>query len=326
MRDDPFAIVTPPPGVQPAPVLVHVPHAGTAIPPADRAPFTLPAADLARELARSTDHATDRLWLPARELGATLLVDRVSRLVCDVERFVDDRDEAWNAARGRGAVYTRTEDGRPLRPGLAEAQRRDLLARFHAPWHAALADLADAMLARWDVCWLVDAHSFPHEPLGCEIDPVPGARPQIDLGWDDQHTPPEVRGPLVALWRSHGFTVTEQRPFAGSMVPARHLGRDLRLRTVMVEIDRAVYLDEPALLDTAPAQVEAALAAEGPGLAEGPGAGMADAPGHPGAVGPQLLDPTAHLRPGGVTRLAAGITEMVRWLAMRPADAAPHDP
>ncbi len=330
--------VTPPPGdVVPVPVLVHVPHAGTAIPPWVRPQFTAPLAGLARDLARSTDHAVDRLWQPAVAAGATMITAHVSRLVCDVERFADDTAESWNALHGRAAISTRTEDGAPLRGEVTPRER--LLAHYHAPWHEMVADLVDDLIARHGVCWIIDAHSFPAEPMGCEQDPDPAARMDIDLGWDEHHTPASVRAPLADLWRTAGFTVTEQRPFGGSLVPLRHHRTEPRVHSVMVEINRAVYLDEPRLLADAERAVEAALALEGPGLAEGPGAGAfggADASAGAGAsagadaatappIGPQLLDAGAFLDDAGVARLADPIREMVRWLAAAERSSPEHD-
>ena len=225
------------------PVIIHVPHAGVRI-PAD-AGITAPAEVVARDQARTVDHATDALWRPAIDLGATLLVTDVSRLACDMERFADDAAEPHAAARGRGVVYTRTADGAPLRPEpLDPALRRRLIARYHAVWHARLANEADRLLDEHGRCWIVDAHSFPTEPLGCEPRPD-DPRPDICLGFDPRFTPDWSREPLVALWRERGFDTAVDTPFAGALVPARHhAAGDTRVRSVMVEVRRDRYLHD----------------------------------------------------------------------------------
>ena len=93
------------------PIVGHVPHAATAIPPGVRAGILLDDAALEAELLRMTDRHTDRLFAWIRDLGGTLVVNRVSRLVVDPERFPDDDAEPM-AAVGQGAVYTRTSCGR----------------------------------------------------------------------------------------------------------------------------------------------------------------------------------------------------------------------
>src|SRR5215471_4691378 len=69
------------------------------------------------ELLRMTDAFTDDLFGPT-PFEAARIVFRVSRLVCDVERFPDDADE-----QGMGAVYVKTADGRPLRAHLKPNKR-----------------------------------------------------------------------------------------------------------------------------------------------------------------------------------------------------------
>ena len=61
-----------------------------------------------------TDHHTDALFACVLERGGVALVNRLSRLVVDPERFPDDNQESM-ATVGMGAVYARTHDGRPLR-------------------------------------------------------------------------------------------------------------------------------------------------------------------------------------------------------------------
>ena len=79
-----------------------------------------------------TDRYTPELVARSVELGGTVLVNRVSRLVVDPERFPDDADEPM-ARVGMGAVYTRTHDGRPLRSADADERTR-LLAAYFEPY------------------------------------------------------------------------------------------------------------------------------------------------------------------------------------------------
>lgn len=67
-----------------SPLIVHVPHAGTWIPTAERRDILLDDRQLAVELALMTDWHTDRLALDAlvkSGVGATVFVNRASRLL-----------------------------------------------------------------------------------------------------------------------------------------------------------------------------------------------------------------------------------------------------
>ena len=222
------------------PVVVHVPHSATHVPADVRADIELDDAALADELRRLTDHGTDRFTLGAPSLGATVLVNRCSRLVVDPERFLDPEAEEMEAV-GMGAVYTATSDGSVLRR-LSVAQRATLLSRFFVPYHAALTGLVTDQLDRWGRCAIVDVHSYPSEALPYERH-GDRDRPELCVGTDPVHTPTWLREVVVDVAAAHGLGRGFDGPFTGTFVPTLHLG-DARVVSVMLEIRRDTYLDE----------------------------------------------------------------------------------
>jgi N-formylglutamate amidohydrolase len=227
--------------VSPVPVVAHVPHAGTWIPPEVRAGILLDDAQLAHELLVMTDHHTDVLfgWLVG--LGATALVNRWSRLVVDPERFEEAAAEPMERV-GQGAVYHRTSDGRPLRE-LDEGRRGWLIDEVYRPWHRQLARLVDEALGSFGDCLVLDCHSFATHPLPSEADRSPG-RPDVCVGTDAFHTPRGLAEALEAALRSEGLSVRRDSPFDGALVPADRYRRDRRVRAVMLEVRRGIYCDE----------------------------------------------------------------------------------
>jgi N-formylglutamate amidohydrolase len=225
----------------PAPIVGHVPHASTAIPPDERARLLVDDASLALELRRMTDAHTDRLYGWIRELGGTLVVNRVSRLVVDPERFPDDGAEPM-AAVGQGAVYLRTSGGTRLRePDAVERQR--LLDRWFVPYHRALERVVADGLERFGSCLVIDGHSFATVPLPSEAD-QDRDRPDVCLGTDPFHTPVPLVTALAAGLRREGFRVAVDRPFSGALVPLRWYRADPRVAAVMLEVRRGCYMDE----------------------------------------------------------------------------------
>jgi N-formylglutamate amidohydrolase len=194
-----------------------------------------------RELLRLTDRYTDELF----ELDpaiATSVVFGVSRLVVDPERFTDEAMEPM-AAHGMGAVYTATTDGAPLRARLDTSERAELLARFYEPHHAALEAATRAALDATGRCLIVDAHSFPDNPLGTDLDQGP-ERPEICIGTDPFHTPDPLATAAVNAFQARGLGVAVNRPYAGALVPGPWYRRDKRVSAVMIEINRRLYMDE----------------------------------------------------------------------------------
>ena len=218
-----------------------MPHAATIIPAGERSGILIDDAALAAELLRLTDTHTDRLCAWIRDLGGTLFVNRVSRLVVDPERFPHDTVEPM-AGVGQGAVYTLTTDGEPLR-AIDPEERSRLMARWYEPYHAALEGLVAATLDAFGTCLVIDAHSFATVPLPSEGDQDPD-RPDVCLGTDPFHTPRALAAGLAAALGEEGFRVAVDRPFSGSLVPLRWYGTDRRVTSIMLEVRRGIYMDE----------------------------------------------------------------------------------
>ncbi len=235
----PFEVLGPTAAARP--IVGHVPHAATTIPARERRGIHLDDAALAAELLRLTDAHTDRLYGWIRDLGGTLFVNRVSRLVVDPERFPDDAAEPM-ARVGQGAVYTLTTDGEPLRATDPEERSR-LMTRWYQPYHAALEGLVAATLDAFGTCMVLDAHSFATLPLPSEPDQDPD-RPDVCLGTDPFHTPRTLVAELAAALREAGFRVAVDRPFSGSLVPLRWYGTDRRVTSILLEVRRGTYVDE----------------------------------------------------------------------------------
>ena len=166
----------------------------------------------------------------------------VSRLVVDTERFEDDALEVM-AARGMGVVYEVTHDLKPLRRKVSKEERELLLERWYRPHHQILTERVDRILERWGRALVIDALSFPSEALPYEDDAF-APRPEICIGTDGFHTPPEAAAAFTEVFARAGWDTGLNSPFAGALVPMKHYGRDRRVSAVRIETRRDVYADE----------------------------------------------------------------------------------
>ena len=105
-----YEVIYPTASIDGKPTLVHIPHSSTCVPEEYRDQICLDDAGLDTELLAMTDRFTDQLFGQASNYGATLFVNRISRLVMDPERFPGDQDEPMSA-KGMGDIYTRTSVG-----------------------------------------------------------------------------------------------------------------------------------------------------------------------------------------------------------------------
>ncbi len=235
--------------------VLHLPHDAPDIPADVREQFLLDDRELGREVLGMTDHHTADLF-GARHAAGRVTRAPVSRLVVDVERFEDDAQEPM-AVAGMGAVYTHTSSGRLLRRPLGPSEREALLERWYRPHHRRLEQLVEDALRQHGRAVVLDAHSFPSKPLPYER-AASADRPEICIGTDPFHTPAGLRAALVSAFAALGFRVSVDTPFSGALVPARYYRRDPRVQSVMVEVNRRLYLDEATGL---PAEDFAAVAA-----------------------------------------------------------------
>ena len=222
-------------------VVIHIPHASMEIPMPERSAFAVSSDELDAEMLRMTDRYTDDLF-DARDRMISTIVFPWSRLLVDPERFRDDAQEPM-AARGMGAVYTRTSQGEILRgePSLDERER--LLRTYYDPHHAEFEKVVAAVLERDDHCLIVDAHSFPSVALPCDLDQSPN-RPEICIGTDVFHTPEWLGRAAAGMFWDEGWETEINRPYAGAIAPMRWYGRDPRVASLMIEVNRSTYMDE----------------------------------------------------------------------------------
>jgi len=223
-------------------VVLHVPHDSTWIPDEVRQQFLVSDTELAGELLRMTDHFTHDLFA-SEPGGAAVVRAKVSRLVVDVERFADDFCEPM-AERGMGAIYRVTSALTPLRGEVSEEQRAALMQSWYHPHHQQFENAVDFALDRHGHCLIIDCHSFPSQSLPYERTRAEAARPDICIGTDDFHTSTRLTEAFMNAFSSAGWSVALNDPFAGAIVPASRYGKDARVSSLMVEVNRRLYVNE----------------------------------------------------------------------------------
>ena len=226
----------------PAWVVLHIPHDSTLIPHEVLSQFCLDETELREELVRMTDHLTYALFAEGIE-GPCFVRAPVSRLVVDVERFPTDANEPM-ASQGMGAVYRSTSLLTPLRHPISQTDRQALMALYYEPHHARLEAAVTASLALYGRCLLIDCHSFAGKALPYELADPAAVRPQICIGTDRFHTDTQLARVFQTAFEAEGWQVALNHPFSGSMVPSSHYQKDARVKAVMLEVNRKLYLNE----------------------------------------------------------------------------------
>ena len=227
-----------------SPLVIHVPHSATLIPSEERRAILLDDDELEGELKAITDWYTDRLArdaLARSGTSAVIFANRASRLLIDPERFTGDEEPMRKV--GMGPVYVSTSDGRPLRvPDPARDLR--LLDQWFHPYAEAFTGLVEQTLAAHGRAVIVDLHSFPSVALPYELDQS-AVRPSVCIGTDPFHTEPALRQLAYEAFDGLPDGVAENTPFAGTYVPLVHFHTVREVTSVMIEIRRDLYQEEP---------------------------------------------------------------------------------
>jgi N-formylglutamate amidohydrolase len=214
-------------------LILHIPHSSTYVPEAFK---VSEGVSLEKEFQRMTDWYTDELFDFDE---AEKLIFPYSRLYCDVERFRSDRDETM-ARKGMGVCYTRTSYGTKLRE-VSSKEKVFIKSSIYDEHHKKLELLVAEELRMQGSALIIDCHSFSNTPLPHEDSTV---RPDICIGTDSFHTPIELIEHLRDYFEQKGLTVAVNEPFAGTMVPLKFYGKNGRVKSIMIEVNRKLYLDD----------------------------------------------------------------------------------
>ncbi len=221
------------------PIVCNVPHSGTVIPEEFKGDFTLNETELQDEVLYMADNYTDILYGELLFISS-FIISKISRVVLDIERLENMEDEPMSKV-GMSALYTRTSNGSLLRN--ISKENKKMLGKVYKDYHAAFLGLVNGSLLRSNMAIVIDCHSFPSTPRVYEPEQEVN-RPDICLGVDKYHTPQELVTILKSSFEEVGYSVGINTPFAGSIVPLSLYKKDKRVISVMIEINRKLYMHE----------------------------------------------------------------------------------
>ncbi len=222
-------------------IILHIPHSSVSVPRDVRNTFKLSSRELKEEIIQLSDLHTESLFANKIEHSISVVFP-VSRVVVDPERFSDDEDEPMSRY-GMGAVYTHTVDGNILRDNLTQKERNRLMKKYYFPHHNLLTNAVARAINDYGKCLIVDCHSFPSTPFRFEENKSL-ERPDICLGTDGYHTPEEIFNLFRRSFIEKGYSIQENHPFAGTIVPIKYYHLNKNVYSIMIEANRKLFLDE----------------------------------------------------------------------------------
>ena len=217
-------------------LILHIPHSETKIPIKEG--FILNDQIIQNEILKLTDWHTEDLY---NSSDCEKIVFEYSRIFCDPERFADDSKESM-AKVGMGVLYNKTDNGRTLRIISSDLRER-ILNEFYFKHHSMLSRAVKYQLQTYGKALILDCHSFPNTPLKRSVHKtIP--RPDINIGTDNFHTPQNLIDISVEYFTGRNFTIGINYPFNGTIVPMKYYNKNPKVESIMLEINRKLYLKE----------------------------------------------------------------------------------
>lgn len=222
-----------------APLLLSIPHVGTAVPE----PIRQRLVPEARPLP-DTDWHLDQLYDFAEGLGVSIIQAVQSRYVIDLNRPPDD-ESLYPGQATTGLCPTIRFDGVPLYWPGAEPDGADIAERVETVWkpyHAALAAELERIKARHGYALLYDAHSI-RSVVPRLFD---GLLPDLNLGSNGgASAAPALKDRIAEICRTaEGFTHVVDGRFKGGYI-TRHYGQPQRnVHALQMELAQRHYMDE----------------------------------------------------------------------------------
>ncbi|MDA0327245.1 MAG: N-formylglutamate amidohydrolase [Bacteroidetes bacterium] len=218
-------------------IILHIPHSSTNIPFPEG--YIVDSTALEKEILKLTDWYTDDLFYSNED---EMIIAEFSRIFCDPERFTDDSQEVM-AQYGMGVLYEKNDEGEAIRIVTPELKEK-VLSAYYWRHHNKFSKAVSNQLNLFGKALIIDCHSYPSTPLKRDLDKT-SKRPDFNIGTDTYHTPQKLIDMSVSFFENAGYSLGIDWPYKGSIVPLEHYHKNKNVQTIMLEINRALYLNEP---------------------------------------------------------------------------------
>lgn len=212
-----------------------IPHDGCIVPNEELKYFEVDLEAILKLNEELRDKDVSKLFSGAKHI----VKSDISRYIVDVERFEDDSLEEMSRI-GMGVCYTKDHYGNNIRI-LNDEHKSFLINKYYREYHKRLTEAVDNSISNNGMALIIDCHSFNSELnyigySGSEL-------PDVCIGYSEYHRSKRVEKIIEHQFTDSGYSVLYNKPFAGSIVPLRYYNKDSRVKSVMIEINKRVYIN-----------------------------------------------------------------------------------
>ncbi len=215
-------------------IVVHIPHDGNDFPEDLFKSVLISRPEFEKYHKEISDRHISRL---TDNLDCTIVKFSISRLLCDVERFL--KDEVMEKY-GMGFCYEKTHDGKVFKRIDDDVKAKT--KKYYLEHHEKCDEIARSFANKK---WLiVDLHSFHEEIIVDES--KKGHLPDICIGYAEKFCDEKFLNYAVNFFRNRNYKVDRNYPYEGSFVPNIVYKGEIttQVSSIMIEINKSCYLDE----------------------------------------------------------------------------------
>jgi N-formylglutamate amidohydrolase len=215
-------------------IITHIPHSSSFIPEFEH--YVISKEKVISEVILLTDWYTDDLFHSNNSIP---VIADFNRVFCDVERFEDDKLEMLSEF-GMGVLYTKTDNGELMRD-LTNDYREKIINRYYRKHHDSFTSTVKKQLSENGMAMILDCHSFSDVPFKRDLNQNSN-RPDFCIGSDIYHTPQNLIDISIEFFNSKGYSLELNNPYSGSIVPSEFYQSNNNVKSIMLEINRKLYL------------------------------------------------------------------------------------
>ena len=217
-------------------LILHIPHSSDNIPYKDG--YVVDETILNNEILKLTDWYTDDLFHSDTD---EMIIANFSRIFCDPERFSEDEHEEM-ASVGMGVLYEKTDDNLLMRK-ITHELRTKILDEYYWVHHQKLNNAVNQQLEKYGKAIIIDCHSMSDIPFIRDKDQNT-KRTDYSIGIDSIHTSDELLQTTLNFFSDRGIEVAINTPYSGTLVPMEHYQKNENVQSIMIEVNRKLYLND----------------------------------------------------------------------------------
>ena len=122
---------------------------------------------------------------------------------------------------------------------LRTTQNKTKIRKYYDKHHDELNQKTQEVLLEFDKCTVIDCHSFSNERYWFHKDIE---LPDICIGYEKEHVDNELVTNIKKEFSEYNVAINS--PYQGSLVPTNYWQKDYRVKSVMIEINKKLYLED----------------------------------------------------------------------------------